>query len=138
MKPKFLILIFSLVSAFSFGQTYSFSKLVKRATVQTSTGNQERVIGTYQGPYNFIFETPNDPQIKRLFTLLNPGQENAPGLPYYGLLKEMGYVEKGGKLLKKYLYFDTESSDQVMVLIADDYSLIVIFKKDDTSWEYIR
>ena len=86
MKIKFLILILSFVSTFSFGQTYSFSKLVKKATVQTSTGNQERVIGTYQGPYNFLFETPNDPQIKRLFTLLSPGQENAPGLPYYGLL----------------------------------------------------
>ena len=138
MKLKFLILILSFVTTFSFGQTYSFSKLVKNATVQTSTGNQERVIGTYQGPYNFLFESPNDPQIKRLFTILNPGQENAAGLPYYGLLKEMGYVEKAGKLLKKYLYLDTESNDQVMVLIADDYSLIVIFKKDDTTWEYFK
>jgi len=138
MKLKFLIVILSFVTTFSFGQTYSFSKLVKKATVQTSTGNQERVIGTYQGPYNFLFESPNDPQIKRLFTILNPGQENAPGLPYYGLLKEMGYVEKAGKLLKKHLYFDTESNDQVMVLIADDYSLIVIFKKDDTTWEYTK
>lgn len=138
MKIKFLILILSFVTTFSFGQTYSFSKLVKKATVQTSTGNQQRVIGTYQGPYKFLFETPNDPQIKRLFTLLNPGQENTPGLPYYGLLKEMEYIEKDGKLLKKHLYFNTESNEQVMVLIADDYSLIVIFKKDDTTWEYIK
>ncbi len=70
--------------------------------------------------------------------MLNPGQNNAPSLPWYGLLKEMGYVEKDGKLLKKNLYFDTQNSEQVLVLIADDYSLIVIFKSDDTIWEYIK
>ncbi len=138
MKAKFLFLILTFFTTYSFGQTYSFSKLVKKATVETSSGNQERIIGTYQGPYRFVFETPNDPQIKKLFTLLNPGQNNAPGLPWYGLLKEMGYVEKDGKLLKKNLYFDTQNSEQVLVLIADDYSLIVIFKSDDTIWEYIK
>jgi len=138
METKFLFLILTFLTTYSFGQTYSFSKLVKKATVQTSSGNQERIIGTYQGPYRFVFETPNDPQIKRLFTLLNPGQNNAPGLPWYGLLKEMGYVEKDGKLLKKNLYLDTENSEKVMVLISDDYSLIVIFKGDDTIWEYIN
>lgn len=104
--------------------------------MQTSTGNQQRTIGTYQGPYKFIFESPNDPQIKRLFTLLNPGQANGPGLPWYGLSKEMGYVEKDGKLLKKYLYFDTDKKEQVLVMIADDYSQIVIFRNDDTIWEF--
>lgn len=138
MKAKFLFLILTFLTTYSFGQTYSFSKLVKKATVETSSGNQERIIGTYQGPYRFVFETPNDPQIKKLFTLLNPGQSNAPGLPWYGLLKEMGYVEKDGKLLKKNLYFDTQNNEQVLVLIADDYSLIVIFKSDDTIWEYIK
>jgi hypothetical protein len=138
MKAKFLFLILTFLTTYSFGQTYSFSKLVKKATVETSSGNQERIIGTYQGPYRFVFETPNDPQIKKLFTLLNPGQNNAPGLPWYGLLKEMGYVEKDGKLLKKNLYLDTQNSEQVLVLIADDYSLIVIFKSDDTIWEYIK
>jgi hypothetical protein len=97
-----------------------------------------RDIGSYQGPYRFVFETPNDPQIKRLFTLLNPGQNNGPGLPWYGLLKEQGYVEKDGKLLKKNLYYDTEHDEQVSILIADDYSLIVIFKSDDTIWEFIK
>ena len=138
MKAKFLFLILTFLTTYSFGQTYSFSKLVKKATVETSSGNQERTIGTYQGPYRFVFETPNDPQVKKLFTLLNPGQNNAPGLPWYGFLKEMGYVEKNGKLLKKNLYFDTQNSEQVLVLIADDYSLIVIFKSDDTIWEYIK
>jgi hypothetical protein len=138
MKAKILFLILTFLTTYSFGQTYSFSKLVKKATVETTSGNQERIIGTYQGPYRFVFETPNDPQIKKLFTLLNPGQNNAPGLPWYGLLKEMAYVEKDGKLLKKNLYFDTQNSEQVLVLIADDYSLIVISKSDDTIWEYIR
>lgn len=138
MKAKFLFLILTFLTTYSFGQTYSFSKLVKKATVETSSGNQERIIGTYQGPYRFVFETPNDPQIKKLFTLLNPGQSNAPGLPWYGLLKEMNYVEKDGKLLKKNLYLDTQNNEQVLVLIADDYSLIVIFKSDDTIWEYIK
>jgi len=138
MKAKLLFLILTFLTTYSFGQTYSFSKLVKKATVETSSGNQERIIGTYQGPYRFVFETPNDPQIKKLFTLLNPGQSNAPGLPWYGLLKEMGYVEKDGKLLKKNLYFDTQNNQRVLVLIADDYSHIVIFKSDDTIWEYIK
>jgi hypothetical protein len=137
MKHIFLI-IFIGISVFSNGQTYSFSKLVKKATVQTSSGNQQRTIGTYQGPYKFVFESPNDPQIKRLFTLLNPGQANGPGLPWYGLLKEMGYLEKDDKLLKKYLYFDTDNKEQVMVLIADDYSQIVIFRNDDTFWEFYK
>ncbi len=137
MKHIFLfLLLFIGFSAFSFGQTYTFSKLVKKATVQTSSGDQQRTIGTYQGPYKFVFESPNDPQIKRLFTLLNPGQANGPGLPWYGLLKEMGYVEKDGKLLKKYLYLDTDKNEQVMILIADDYSQIVLFRSDDTIWEF--
>lgn len=138
MKTKVLLFILIFFSTCLFGQTYSFSKLVKKANVQTSSGSQYRIIGTYQGPYRFIFETPSDPQIKRLFTLLNPGQENGPGLPWYGLLNEMGYAEKDGKLLKKYIYFDTEINDKVMVIIADDYSLIAIFKSDDTVWEYTR
>lgn len=131
-----LAILFMGFSVISFGQTYSFSKLVKKATVETSSGNQQRIIGTYQGPYKFVFESPNDPQIKRLFTLLNPGQANGPGLPWYGLLKEMGYVEKDDKLLKKYLYLDTDKNEQVLVLIADDYSQIILFRKDDTIWEF--
>jgi hypothetical protein len=138
MNAKFLTIVLTILTSYSFGQTYSFSKLVKKATVQTSSGNQQRIIGTYQGPYTFEFETPSDPQIKRLFTLLNPGQDNSPGLPWYGLLKEQGYIEKDGKLLKKNLYFNTESNEKVMVLIADDYSLIVIIKNDDTIWEFIE
>ncbi len=138
MKRKILTLVLIIITSYSYGQTYSFSKLIKKATVQTSSGSQQRVIGTYQGPYQFIFETPSDPQIKRLFTLLNPGQVNAPGLSWYGLLKEQGYIEKDGKLLKKNLYSDTGNNEQVMVLIADDYSIIVILKSDDTIWEFIK
>jgi hypothetical protein len=133
----FLFVLFSFTIN-SFGQTYSFSKLVKKATVQTSNGNEQRIIGTYQGPYRFVFETPSDPSIKRLFTLLSPGQSNGPGLPWYGLLKEMGYIEKDGLLMKKYLYANTGARENEMVIIAEDYSLIVIFKNDDTIFEYYR
>jgi len=136
MKVKFLLLILTFLTNYSFGQTYSFSKLVKKVTVETTTGKQQRIIGTYAGPYKFLFETPDDPQVKRVFTLLVPGQDNSPGLPYYALLKEMGYLEKDGKLLKKNLYYYTGSDDKVMVLIAEDYSLIVLLKSDDTIWEY--
>lgn len=111
---------------------------MKKANVQTTSGYEQRIIGTYQGPYRFIFETPNDPQIKKLFTLLNPGQSNGPGLPWYGHIKDEGYLEKDGKLFKKSFYFDTDNEERVMVLIADDFSMIVIFKSDDTIWEYIR
>ena len=138
MKAKLSLIVLTFLTTCLFGQTYSFSKLVKKASVQTSSGNESRVIGTYQGPFRFVFETPNDPQIKRLFTLLNPGEVDGPGMPFYGLLKEMGYVEKNGKLLKKYLYSDTESNENVLVLIADDYSLIVIFRKDNTILEFIQ
>ena len=74
----------------------------------------------------------------RLFTLLGPGQNDSPGLPWYGLLKEMGYIEKNGTLMKKYLYDNTGSRENEMVNIAEDYSLIVIFKSDDTINEYYR
>lgn len=137
-KLSFILFLFLSIAFNSFGQTYSFSKMVKKATVQTSNGNEQRIIGTYQGPYRFVFETPSDPSIKRLFTLLSPGQSNGPGLPWYGLLKEMGYIEKDGLLMKKYLYANTGSRENEMVIIAEDYSLIVIFKNDDTINEYYR
>ena len=138
MKRKIISCLFFMFLIKAYGQTYSFSTKVKKASVQTSTGYEQRVIARYSGPYRFVFETPNDPSTKKLFTLLYPGQEDAPGLPWYGYLKEMGYLEKDGKLLKKYLYYYTGSDENVMVLIAEDYSLIVIFRKDETIEEYIR
>jgi hypothetical protein len=138
MKKLLFLLAVICLATVTYSQTYSFSKLVKKASVQTSSGYEERIIGTTQGSFSIVFETPNDPQIKKLFTVLNPGQSNAPGLPWFGLLKDMGYVEKDNKLLKKSLYYDTENDKNVLVLIADDYSQIVIFKSDDTIWEYLR
>lgn len=139
MKNKLGILIILLLGvATAYSQTYSFSKLVKKANVETSTGTQERVLSSTQGPFRIIFETPNDPQIKRLFTILKPGQSNAPGLPWFGHLKDTGYGEKNGTVFKKSLYFDTENDENVLVLIAEDYSMLVIFKADDTIWEYIK
>jgi|SRR5579875_3768527 len=132
-----ILLLFILINCTVYSQTYSFSKLVKKASVQTSTGKQLRIIGSYDGPYQFIFETPSDPQIKRLFTLVSPGERSLTA-PWFGLLKEMGYVEKNGKLLKQFLYLDTQNNEQVLVMITDDYSQIVIFKKDDTIWEFTK
>jgi|GEM_PF-2275267 len=138
MKKLLFFLSVICLATVSYSQTYSYSKLVKKATVQTSSGYEERIIGTTQGSFRIVFETPNDPQIKKLFTILNPGQANAPGLPWFGLLQDKGYVEKNNKLLKKSLYFDTENNEKVLVLIADDYSQIIIFKSDDTIWEYLK
>ena len=138
MKKLLILLALLWFAAVSYSQTYSYSKLVKKASVQTSSGYEERIIGTTQGSFRIVFETPNDPQIKKLFTVLNPGQSNAPGLPWFGLLQDKGYVEKDNKLLKKSLYFDTENNEKVLVLIADDYSQVVIFKSDDTIWEYLK
>jgi len=138
MKKLLFFLSVICFATVSYSQTYSYSKLVKKAIVQTSSGYEERIIGTTQGSFRIVFETPNNPQIKKLFTVLNPGQANAPGLPWFGLLKDMGYVEKNNRLLKKSLYFDTENNDNVLVLIADDYSQVVIFKSDDTIWEYLK
>ena len=138
MKTLLFLLAVICFATVSYSQTYSYSKLVKKASVQTSSGYEERIIGTTQGSFRIVFETPNDSQIKKLFTILNPGQANAPGLPWFGLLKDMGYVEKDNKLLKKSLYYDTENNEKVLVLIADDYSQVVIFKSDDTIWEYLK
>jgi hypothetical protein len=137
MNKLILVIFFLQFTLAAIGQTYTYNKLIKKATVQTSSGNEIRIIGTYQGPYKFIFETPNDHQIKKLFTLLSPDQSNRPGLPWYGLLKEMGYVEKDGLIYKKYLYSYTGGNgEQVLVMYPDNYSAIIIFKSDDTIWEY--
>ena len=37
-----------------------------------------------------------------------------------------------------YSFFNTGSRENEMVIIAEDYSLIVIFKSDDTINEYYR
>lgn len=133
----FLVLL-SFVSITSYSQTYTFSKLIKKASIETSSGTEERILSTSQGPFRIIFETPNDPQIKKLFTILKPGQSNSPGLPWFGHIKDTGYGEKGNKVFKKSLYYDTENDENVLVLTAEDYSMIVIFKADDTIWEYIK
>jgi len=117
-------------------QTYSYSKLIKKANIETSTGKSFRTLGAYSGPYKFIFETPTDHSIKRLFTLLYPGQSNGPGMPYYGQLQDLGYIEKNEVLYKKYLYYDTDTKSDVLVLIADDYSSIVIFKSNHEVLEF--
>lgn len=136
MKALYLFTFF-LITNISFSQvTYNYYKKSVKAKVQTENGIEYRLINTYQGPYKFVFETPNDPQIKKLFTLLNPGQQNGPGLPWYGLLKDIGYIEKNGVLFKKSIYYSTADDEQIVVLISNDYFRIIIFNNDDTIWEF--
>ena len=100
---KIIILLFMTCLAFS--QTYSYSKKIVKASVQTVNGSEYRIIDRFSGPYTFVFETPSDPSIKRLFTLLRPNEEYGPGKFWYGHLKDVGYVEKNGKIYKKNKYF---------------------------------
>ena len=131
-----VIILLFLFSTICFGQTYSYAKKTVKASVETVNGNEYRTLNVYKGPYRFVFETPNDPQIKKLFTLLMPGQDNGPGLPWYGLLKDSGFIEKNGVLYKKSMYYYTGNDEQVMVLISNDYNSIIIFNHDDTIWEF--
>lgn len=137
MKAKLLTIYFLfLITAVAFGQTYSYNLKTVKALVQTSNGNEYRTLNTYQGPYRFAFEAPNDPQIKKLFTLLLPGQNIAPGQSWYGLLQDSGYIEKDGVIYKKSIYYFTKNNERVMVMISNDYSRIIIFNNDDTIWEF--
>lgn len=133
MKTTYFIFLF-FISSISFGQTYSYSLKTVKANVQTSNGNEYRVLNRYSGPYRFVFETPRNE--KKLFTLLRPDENIAPGQPWYSLLKDMGYIEKDNILYKKSIYYYTGDDEQVMVLISNDYNKIIIFNKDDTIWEF--
>lgn len=137
-KLSFIFVFIFVLHTKILGQTYTFSKLVIKANVETNSGNVLKTIASYQGPYSFIFETPNDPRVKRLFTILEPGQKNGPGLPFYGLIEDKGYVEKNGLLMKKSLYANTATGEYEMVMISEDFSLVVIFKKDNTISEFQR
>jgi hypothetical protein len=136
MKSKLLVLV--LLTTISYSQTYSFSKLLVKANIETVNGNEQRIIETKQGPFKFVFETPSDPSIKKLFTILNPGMTNRAGLPWFGLIEDTGYLEKNNILFKKSIYYDTKNDEKLLVLIANDKSIIVIFNSDNTIYEYIR
>ncbi len=139
MKKTAILFVFILFFYVNiFGQTYTFSKLSKKAYVETSKGTELRTIESYQGPFSFVFESLNDPRTKRIFTIINPGEKNTLILPYYGLIEDKGYIEKNGILMKKSLYANTSTSEFEMVLISEDYSMIVIFKNDNTVSEYSR
>lgn len=136
MKSIFLSLLL-FVTFVSIGQTYSFSKKIVKASVQTDNGREFKIIDTYEGPHEFIFETPNDPEIKKIFTLLKPEQTNEQGLPIYALMRELGYTDgKSGVIYKKSIYLFTEIDKEVMVLTTNDNSSIVIFFPNETVWEF--
>lgn len=138
MKSIFLSLLL-FVSFVSIGQTHSFSKKIVKASVKTDNGREFRILDTYDGPHEFIFETPNDPEIKKIFTLLKPGQTKEPGLPMYSLMRELGYSDViNGVIYKKSIYLSTEIDKEVMVLTTDDNSSIVIFFPNETHWEFTK
>jgi len=135
MKMKLLLLSLLFFSITSFSQNYSFSKLVIRANVETSSGNEQRVIETKQGTFKFKFEK-SGVNNKTLFTILNPGMNYNPD--YYNLIEEKGYVEKNNILFERGFYYSTEYETGVIVLIAKDKSIIVIFKPNNIVEEYLR
>ncbi len=132
MKIKYLtiILFFSLIQSLQ-SQTYYFQSHVEKVNLDNGS---LRVLNSYSGQYRFEFEKPSDPQIKKLFTIYNPGQGYNSN--WFGLLSDEGFLEKNNKIYKKSIYFDTENSSNVMVLIANDNSGIIIFKSDGTIHEY--
>jgi hypothetical protein len=130
--------VFLLSSVFCYSQTYSFSKLTKKAKVQTASGYEEAIIETVNRTFKIAFEEPISQGTYKLFTLLQPGDYLRPGQDFYGLLQEQGYLKKGSKLFRKFLYSDTEREENVLVLIAEDYSMVVFFRKNDIVEEYTR
>lgn len=136
MKSNLLFTLVVLFATISYSQTYTFSKLKVLANVETTNGNVQRVIDTKQGTFKFKFETPSDPTIKKLFTILNPGMTYNPN--YYVLLEDSGYIESNNVLFQKSMYYSTENDNNVPVLFAKDKSIIVIFKSDNTINEYKR
>lgn len=139
MKTRlFFFIPLMLLVLVSYSQTYKFSKLVKKANVQTSTGNEFKVISTAEGPFQIVFKPQTDLQNRMSFRILNPGQTQETGAPWFGQLRDIGYVEKDSTLFKKCLYFEEETMQSILVLIAEDYSKIVIFKSDRSIWEYIK
>ena len=132
MKLKlFTIVLF--VGIALFGQTYSFSKLTKKDI----SGSQERIEGSYSGPYQFVFENINSSRDK-LFTLLAPGQNNAPGLPWFGILTDEGYIDFKGKSSINSIYYYTKTNEKVRVIQANDFSFIAIIWSNGKVWEYSK
>lgn len=135
LKIKLLLLPFLFISISSFSQTYSFSKLVIRANVETSSGSEQRIIEKKQGTFKFEFEKSNTDG-KTLFTILNPGMDYNPN--YYALIEEKGYIENNNKIFERGFYYSTEHEKGVIVLVAKDKTTIVIFKPNNIVEEYLK
>lgn len=134
-KILFIVAIFAINILTA--QTYSFSKLTKKVIVQTSSGKQQRVVGTNTGNYNFVFENMNSSK-DRLFTLLSPGQINGPGLPWYNVLYDNGYLDFKGKTAKVSVYYYTETQEKLTIMFTDDFSDAVFLWSDGRIWEFSR
>lgn len=134
LKIKLILLPILFISINLFGQTYSFSELIIRANVETSSGSEQRIIDTKRETFKFKFEKSTDG--KPLFTLIKPGM-NYSDSDYYVLVEDMGYVENNNKLFEKGHYYSTEDETGVIVLVARDKSIIVIFKPNIIE-EYLK
>ena len=135
LKMKLLLLPLLFISMASFSQTYSFSKLVIRASVETSSGSEQRIIDTKRGTFKFNFEKSNTDG-KTLFTVIEPGMDYNPD--YYALVEKKGYVENNNTLFERDFYYSTEHEKGVIVLVAKDKSIIVIFKPNNIVEKYLK
>lgn len=135
LKMKLLLLPLLFITMASFSQTYSFSELIIRASVKTSSGSEQRIIDTKRETFKFKFAKSTDG--KPLFTLIKPGM-NSLDSDYYYLLKDMGYIENNNKLFERGYYYSTEHETGVNVLIAKDKSIIVVFDPNNIIKEYLK
>ena len=136
---KKLLLLLFLVSNFAFSQSYYFSKLTKSIYVQTSEGERQRVLGTYNGPYCFKFEnvSSSSPSNPKLFTLLEPGESDRPGLDYYTLTYKKGYIDLNGETASLERYYYTGDGQVVTVAITTNFSVAIILKGNEI-WEFTK
>lgn len=128
-----LILFFSSINVHS--QSLTFSKLVKLVNIESASGSYIKEVQTIVGPFQIVFEAPPDTRIERAFTILNPSQSNAKKRNWFLLLADSGYVTSNNVVYRKSYYYETKNRENLMVLVAKNYSKFVIFK-GDTVLEY--
>lgn len=119
-------------------QTYYYSNKEESIIYTTSTGESStKTINRETGSFRFVFETSNlDGRSFQLFTIYENGQTYNPG--WYGELEKKGNIEFDNKIFSKTLYSYTGDRSKAFVLIALDYSRVVIFSADGRLYDYRR
>ena len=139
MKKLTLFLIFVANYGYSQIKTYTFNNLTTSVFADNSYGESEKtIISEERGRFKFEFEYPNDGKTKDIFTIIGPDDNPNDYLPWFGHLKDLGYKKGKGKVYKEMLYFYTKANDSANVLIAMDFSQIIIFHKDGLILDYSR